>query len=209
MMTTETGTLTGTGKKAVGVRQLVQIAALSAVAAILMYLEIPLPFLAPDFYELDFSEVPVMVGTMAMGPAAGVSIELVKILLKLVLKGTQTMFVGELGNFIVGCALVLPAGLIYKWKRTRKSALIGMLTGTVIMAFIGAFVNAYLLLPAYAKAFHADLSAFVAMGAAIHSSIDSVLDFAALIVVPFNLFKGVMVSMITFLIYKRIRPLIK
>ena len=96
------------------VRTLVQVAMLGAVAGVLMNLEFPIPFLAPGFYQLDFSEVPVLVGTFAMGPAAGVLIELVKILLHLVTKGTTTAGVGDVANFLIGCAFILPAGLIYR-----------------------------------------------------------------------------------------------
>lgn len=91
-----------------------------ALAGVLMVFEIPLPFLAPSFYGLDISEVPVLVGTFALGPVAGAVIEVVKILVKLVLKPTSTGFVGELANLTFGCAMVIPAGLIYQFKKTRK-----------------------------------------------------------------------------------------
>ena len=92
-----------------------QVAMLGAVAGELMNLEFPIPFLAPSFYQLDFSEVPVMVGTFAMGPVAGILIELVKILVHLVTKGTMTAGVGDVANFLFGCAYVVPAGLIYRF----------------------------------------------------------------------------------------------
>ena len=112
-------------KEKFGVRALVNIGMLAAIAIILMLFEIPLPF-APSFYEIDFSEVPVMVGCFAMGPFAGALIEFVKILLNFVFTGTDTAGVGELANFIIGCSLCVPAGLIYRRKRTRTTALIGM-----------------------------------------------------------------------------------
>ena len=127
-MSTETKTLTNADAKIqpkLGVKALVQIGMLSAIAIILMMFEIPLPF-APTFYKIDLSEVPVLVGCFAMGPMAGVLVELVKILLNLVMTGTSTAGVGEIANFIIGCSFCVPAGLIYRKNRTRKSALIGM-----------------------------------------------------------------------------------
>ena len=139
-MSTETKTLTNADAKIqpkLGVKALVQIGMLSAIAVVLMMFDIPLPF-APTFYKIDLSEVPVLVGCFAMGPMAGVLVELVKILLNLVLTGTQTAGVGEIANFIIGCSFCVPAGLIYRRNRTRKSALIGMVTGTVLMIVIDA-----------------------------------------------------------------------
>ena len=124
-MSTETKTLTNANAKIqpkLGVKALVQIGMLSAIAVVLMMFDIPLPF-APTFYKIDLSEVPVLVGCFAMGPMAGVLVELVKILLNLVLTGTQTAGVGEIANFIIGCSFCVPAGLIYRRNRTRKSAL--------------------------------------------------------------------------------------
>ncbi len=112
-------------------------AMLAALSAVLMFFEFPLGFIAPSFYEFDFSEVPVLVGTFSMGPIAGVVIEFVKILVKFLIKGTSTGGVGELANFLIGCSFILPAGFIYKYKKTRVGAIVGMLTGTVAMAAIG------------------------------------------------------------------------
>ena len=102
-------------------RRLVQIAVLGAIAAVLMLFEFPLP-VAPPFYKFDFSEVPIMIGGFAMGPIAGVLIELIKVVINTLLNGTSTMFVGELGNLIIGCAMVVPAALIYKKLHSRKGA---------------------------------------------------------------------------------------
>ena len=136
-------------------RTIAQVAMLGAVAGVLMNLEFPIPFLAPSFYQLDFSEVPVMVGTFAMGPVAGILIELVKILVHLVTKGTMTAGVGDVANFLFGCAYVVPAGLIYRFrhKKSRVHAVAGMAVGTVLTAILACFVNAFVLLPAYGKAF--------------------------------------------------------
>ena len=132
-MTTETrATVTNQNPAGsrIGVRALVQIGMLSAIAVVLMLFEIPLPF-APSFYEIDFSEVPVLVGCFVMGPVAGAAIEFVKILLNFLINGTVTAGVGELGNFLIGCAFCVPAGIIYRKNSSRKGAIIGMVTGTL------------------------------------------------------------------------------
>lgn len=149
--------------KLLSVKNLVTIAVLSAVAAVLMYLEFPLWF-APPFYELDFSEIPVLVGAFSMGPAAGFIIEALKIVLKLLLKGSTTMGVGDWANLLIGCALVIPASLIYMKNRTKKGAILGLLVGTLTMAAVGCFLNAYVLLPTYAQAFEGAWHGFLVMG---------------------------------------------
>ena len=195
-------------KARTGVRTIVQAGMLGAIAVVLMLFEIPLPF-APSFYEIDFSEVPVMIGTFAIGPVAGAAIELVKILLNFIINGTTTAGVGEVANFLIGCALVVPAGIIYRRKRTRTGAIIGMAVGTVFMTLIGCLLNAYVLLPVYATAFQMPIDALVAMGTAVNGSIDSLFTFVAFAVAPFNLLKGVLVSLIVFLIYKKISPVFR
>ena len=195
-------------EKKMGVRAVVQIGMLAAVAVILMLFEIPLPF-APSFYKIDFSEVPVLVGCFAMGPVAGALIELVKILLNFVLTGTSTAGVGEIANFVIGCALCVPAGIIYRRNRTRKNALIGMATGTILMTVLGCFVNAYVLLPAYGAAFGMPVSKLVGLGTAVNPHITSLSTFVIFAVAPFNLIKGVAVSAIVFVIYKKISPVLR
>lgn len=168
-----------------------------------------MPFIAPSFYKMDLSEVPIMIGAFAMGPLAAAVIELIKILLNFVLNGTTTAGVGELGNFIMGCALVMPAGFIYKQAKTKKHAIIGMVTGIVCMAVASALVNGLLLLPAYGKAFGMPVDTFVEMGAAIIPAIHSLTTFCLFSVVPFNIIKGIVVSLITLVLYKHISRLLK
>ena len=210
-MSTETMTNTnmknGTKTK-MSVKMIAQIGMLGAIAVVLMLFEIPLPF-APSFYEIDFSEVPVLIGAFTMGPVAGALIELVKILINFIITGTDTAGVGELANFLIGCGLCIPASLIYRRVHTRKGAIVGMLTGTVVMAIVGCFLNAYVLLPAYAKAFQMPIDALVGMGTAVNGAINSLFTFVVFAVAPFNLLKGVLVSLIVFLIYKKISPILK
>ena len=190
-------------------RKLVEIWMLGGIATVLMLFEFPIPFIAPPFYELDFSEVPVLVGAFALGPMAGASIELVKILINLLINGTATAFVGEIGNYLLGCSFIIPAALIYKKRKTKKNALIAMVIGTIAMTVFGCFLNAYVLLPTYATAFGMPIDAIVGMGSAINANINDVMTFVIIAVAPFNIIKGIIVSVITLLIYKHISPILK
>lgn len=206
-MSTQTNTVTRTQAR-VGVRTTVRVGMLAAIAVVLMLFEIPLPF-APSFYEIDFSEVPVLVGAFAMGPVAGAAIELVKILLNFVITGTDTAGVGELANFIIGCSLCLPAAMIYKRKKTKKSAFIGLAAGSILMVIVGCVMNAYVMLPVYAKAFGMPLDALVQMGTVVNPNITSLSSFVMFAVAPFNLLKAVLVSLVVLIIYKKISPVFK
>src|SRR5699024_8474215 len=187
----------------------VQIGMLGAIALVLMFFEFPIPFIAPPFIKMDFSEIPVLVGTFAMGPLAGVLIELLKNLLNLVIHGTTTMGVGELSNFIIGCAFVVPAGLFYRKKKTRVNALKGMAAGTLLMAAMGCLTNAFIMFPLYSTLMGIPMDSFIAMGTAIHPAIDNMVSFVILRMVLFNLLKGIVISIITLLLYKRLRVLLK
>ncbi len=193
-------------KKLFHVRNVVLMGMLGAVGAVLMLFEFPLPFIAPSFYGLDLSEIPVLIGSFSMGPLAGAVIEAVKILVKLVLKPTSTGFVGEFANICIGCALVLPAGLIYKFKKTKKGAVIGMIVGTLCMTTVGAVLNAVVMLPFYSN--FMPLESIIEAGAAINPAISNVWTFVILAVAPFNLIKGALVSVVTALVYKRISVII-
>ena len=190
-------------------RKLVEIGMLGAIATVLMLFEFPIPFIAPPFYELDFSEVPVLVGAFALGPVAGATIELVKILINLLINGTATAFVGEIGNYLLGCSFIIPAALIYKKKKSKKTALAAMIVGTIVMTVFGCILNAYVLLPTYAAAFGMPIDAIIGMGSAINGNINDVMTFVIIAVAPFNIIKGVVVSVITLLIYKHISPILK
>lgn len=189
------------------VRSMAQVGMLAAVATVLMLFEFPLPFV-PSFYKLDISEIPVLLGTFAMGPVAGVMTECIKILLNFVINGTTTGGVGEIANFLIGCSLCVPAGLIYQKMHTKKGAVIGLAAGTVFMTLIGCVLNAYILLPTYAAAFGMPLDTIVQMGHALNPAIDGVATFVILAVAPFNLIKGILVSAILLLIYKKVSPVL-
>lgn len=180
----------------------------AAIAAVLHVLDFPLIVLAPEFYKLDFSEVPVLLCGFYLGPSATVVCEGVKILLKLILKSTSTAFVGDLANFVVGCSFVLPATILYHAHKSRHSAVIGLVVGTLSMTVFGSAFNAIYLLPKFAELYGMPLDAIIASGTAIRSGVNSVSTFVMLCVAPLNLVKGTVVSILTMLLYKRVaRPL--
>ncbi len=200
----------GTKEPIFNTRKVAMIGMFSAIAVILMLFEFPLPF-APGFYKLDFSELPILIGAFAFGPAAGVMMEFVKILLNLVFTGTTTAFVGELANFTVGCSFILPASIFYYFRKTKKNAIVACVVGTLILTVFGTAFNAVYLLPAFAELFHMPMDELIAMGAKVNPMVSegSVVSFVAACVAPLNLIKGSSVSIATLLIYKRISPILK
>ena len=189
-------------------RWICTVAICGAIASVLHILDFPLLFLAPEFYKLDFSELPVMLCGFYLGPTSAVACEAVKIVLKLLLKGTSTAFVGDFANFAVGCSLVLPAAIVYHTRKSRASALWGLLTGTVILTVFGSMFNAIYLLPKFSQLFGLPLDAIIGMGSRINGSITSLQTFVLLAVAPLNLIKGAAISLLTMLLYKKVaRPL--
>ncbi len=191
-------------------RKMAMIGMFSALSAILMLFEIPLPF-APSFYKLDFSELPILVGAYAFGPVAGVTMEFIKILLKLCIKGTTTAFVGDLANFAVGCSFILPASAIYLFKKTKISAIMACVVGTLILVIFGTAFNAVYLLPAFAALYGMPLDTILAMGSAVNPLMQegSIVSFVCVCVAPLNLIKGGSVSLVTMLVYKKLSPILK
>lgn len=190
-------------RKKMALSTLTKIALLAAVAGVLMLFEAPLWF-APSFYKLDLSELAVMVGALSMGPAAGAMIELIKILLNFVLNGTITGGVGEFANFLIGCSFVVPAAWIYRRQRNIKGMLLGMAAGIVCMVLLGSVINYYILLPVYATVFGQPLEFFIQMGNALNPAIVDLKTFILFAVAPFNLLKGIIISALTFLLYRKL-----
>jgi len=195
-------------KKMAPARRVSYIGIFSAIGAVLMYFEISLPF-APPFYQIDLSEVPVFICSFSLGPVAGVVCELLKIILKLLLKGTSTAFVGDFANFIIGCSFVLPATVIYHRFKSKKGALAGMAIGTASMTIFGSLFNAWYLLPTFSILYKMPLESIIGMGTAVNKYINNVSTLVLFAVVPFNLIKGILVTLLTFLLYKRIERLLK
>ncbi len=205
----------GIKEKTFTTRKIAMIGMFAAIATILMILEIYLPF-TPPFYKFDFSELPALVGGFAFGPVAGIMIEFCKILLKLVIKGTDTALVGELANFVVGCSFILPATSLYWLKKSKKSAIFSSIIGTLFMTSVGSAFNAFYLLPTFAAMFGWPLlpdgsgkPSIVGMGTEVNPYITDVPTLILYAVVPLNLLKGAAVSLITILIYKKLSPILK
>lgn len=187
------------------IRKLVMTALLSALATVLMFVSFSVPFV-PSFIKLDLSELPALIAAFSMGPLSGVAVCLVKNLVNLLF--TYSMGVGELCNFLLGVAFVLPAGLIYKKHNDRKGALIGALTGALTMGVISIFINYYLVYPVYAKLLM-PMDVILGMYQAINPKVSNLWQALCFFNAPFTFVKGLISVAITFLIYKRISPLIK
>ncbi len=185
-------------------RKIVMTAMFAAISSVLMFLNFNVPFM-PSFIKFDFSELPALLAAYSLGPTSGVLVCLVKNAVNL--PSTITGGVGELSNFLLGCAFVLPAGLIYKWERTRRSALLGAVIGTFSMATIGIFTNYFVVYPIYMKIMPIDV--IVGMYQAILPAVDGLLACLLVFNFPFTLLKGAVNAAIAFLVYKRISPFIK
>ncbi|AND83448.1 ECF transporter S component [Clostridium tyrobutyricum] len=189
------------------INRLVKVAVLSVIAFLLMFLEFAVPIF-PSFLKIDISDLPALIGTFALGPVAGISIEFLKNILHGIFAG-QTAFVGELANFIVGTVLVVTAGFIYKARKTKKSAVLGLISGTITMSIAAGLINYFVLLPLYQRAFNFPISQMVAIAGKINGNITDVWTLILLSIVPFNLIKGCMLTVITLLIYKKVSVILK
>lgn len=189
-------------------RKTAMIGMFSAIAGVLMTIELPVPF-APPFYGIDASELPVLLCGFAFGPVAGVLTEFLKIVIKLFFKPTSTAFVGELANFCVGCAMILPATIIYHIKKKKTTAIVASAVGTMTMTIFGTLFNAVYLLPTFAVMFGMPLDAIIGMGTEINANVTNVFTFVAFCVAPLNLLKGTGVSILTFVLYKPLSPILK
>ncbi len=187
--------------------KLIKVSVLSAMALILMFFEFPLPIF-PSFLKIDISDIPALLGAFAMGPFAGIVIELLKNLLYIVTKGSQTAFIGEFANFIVGATLVGTAGILYKRSKTRKNALTSIVLGVLVMSVVASLANYKVFLPLYESKLGFPISSMVAEGAKIFKGITDLKSFVAYSILPFNLFKGILIGIITFLAYKRLSPIL-
>jgi riboflavin transporter FmnP len=185
-------------------RKLVVTALLSAIGFVLMLLEFPLP-LTPTFIRMDLSDIPALIAAFAVGPLAGVTTELLKNVLHLIVGSTGG--IGELANFIVGTAMVLPAGIIYRRNKTRKTAIIGCLSGSLSMGVFAALANYFILLPLFSMFMPID--EIIAAFENIMPFIQTKFDIVAYNVLPFNILKGLVISAVTVIIYKKLSPILK
>ena len=187
------------------VRFITVTAMMSAISFVLMYFEFPIPIM-PAFIKFDFSDLPALIGTFAYGPLCGVIVCLIKNLLHLM--DSNSMLVGELSNFILGAAFVIPAGLIYKFKKTKKSALIGGITGAVFMGVFCVFSNYFIVYPVYYQVAMPE-EAILGMYQAILPSMKSILQSLIVFNLPFTVVKGLISVAITMLVYKPLSPILK
>lgn len=192
-------------KKRFSLRRVTVTAIMSAAAAVLMLLEFSVP-LVPSFLKFDFSDLPAVITSFALGPVWGVTVELIKNVINLA--KTQTGGVGELANFIIGVSLVLPAGLVYKLKKDRAGALIGSIAGAVFASAISIPVNIFITYPVYASLMGSE-EKILALYRAILPSVKTLSQAIIVFNTPFTLVKGAVNVLITFLLYKRLSPVIK
>jgi len=198
-------TLTQKNKKRI--HNITKIAILSAIAAILMLFEFPLPF-APFFYELNLSEVVILMGGFAMGPVAAALIELIKILINLIINGTSTAYIGEIANFLMGCSLVVPAALIYKYKKTFKGALAALGVGGLSLVVVSALLNYFVMIPAFSYFYHLPVEDIIAIGSEVNFFVKDLKSLVLFAVVPFNLVKGLVCAVLNLLLYKRVSKIL-
>lgn len=187
------------------VKDMVKISIMSALSFLIMLIEFPLPFM-PPFLKLDFSEIPALLIAFSMGPLGGVMVELLKNLLHLL--KTQTAGIGELANFVVGASLVVPVGLVYRWNKSRKGAYLALACGVIFMTIFASFFNYLVLLPLYAQVLGFPTEAIVTMGGQINGMIVDIKTLIAFGIAPFNLIKGVIISFVVIMIYKRVSPIL-
>lgn len=183
--------------------KLVVTAMLSAVAAVLMFLEFNVPIM-PGFIKLDISELPALLASFSLGPIYGVAVCLVKNLVNLT--HTSTGGVGELCNFLMGVTFVVPAGLVYRKLKSRKGALIGSLIGSVIMAVISVPLNYFITYPIYTL--FMPMEGIIGAYQLILPFVDNLLQCLLIFNMPFTFVKGMLVVLITFLIYKPLSPIL-
>lgn len=187
------------------VRQLTVTALMGAMSAVLMFIQLPVPMFMPSFIKFDLSELPALIASFAIGPLSGACVCLIKNIINLF--STSTGGVGELSNFILGCAFVVPAGLIYKAKKTKTTAIIGALSGSVFMALLSVVSNYFIVYPIYTNFMSMD--AIIGMYKALNPNVNSLMDALVMFNMPFTFVKGLTSTLLTLAVYKYISPILK
>ena len=195
-------------KKVLTTKNLTMIAMFSAISAVLMVFEIQLPF-SPSFIKFDFSDLPVMLGGFLIGPFAGGIIAFMKILLPFLLNGTTSFFVGDLSNLLLTLSFVLPASFIYQQKKTKKTAIQGLLVSIICTSLLAIIFNLFLIFPLYLKVLNLKMVDLINMIHVVNPLVKDVFTMIVFSLLPFNLFKYSIVSMITMLSYKKLSILFK
>lgn len=192
----------------ISVRTLAKISMLSVMAFILMFFDFRVPF-APSFMKVDISDLPSLIGGFALGPVPGILIVFLKNLLNIIFESSDTAYVGELSNFIVGSVFVSTAAMIYRNKKTFKRAIIALIVGVFAMTIFATGSNYFVVFPLYARVFGLPIEQMVSMGSAVNGLVTDYKTLMIFAVMPFNLLKGLIVSFVTLLIYKRVSPILK
>lgn len=193
--------------KKTGIKSVAVVAIMGAIGFILMVLEFPMPFLIPPFIKFDFSELPAIITAFALGPIQGIIVCLIKNLLHLFV--TTSAGVGELSNFILGAIFVGTAGIIYRYKKTRSSALIGSIVGALLMAVISVVSNYFVVYPAYVTLYGMPMEAIIGMYKALLPASDTLLKSLLIFNLPFTFAKGMIDAVICFAVYKKLSPILK
>ncbi len=187
--------------------KIAMIGMLSAIAFVLEALNFPIP-LMPSFIKLDFSELPALIASFSLGPVSGIAVCFIKNLFNLLMH-SDTGGVGELSNFLLGMMFVGTAGLVYKVKKGKKAALAGSVIGAVVMALFSIVSNYFLVYPFYMNVMGLPKEAILGMYQAINPNVETLMEALICFNVPFTFCKAMISVVITFLIYKRISPIIK
>ena len=190
-------------KQAISTSTMVKISILGVMSFILMFMNIPLPIF-PAFLKIDLADIPSVIGGFALGPVAGILIQFIKNILHFMFDNS-TGGVGEISNFIVGGSFVLVSSSIYHSMRTKKGAIIGSIVATIAMAIVGALSNYYIILPFYSNIM--PIEVIINMGTLVNSAIHDKLTLVLYGVIPFNIFKGILISVVTAMIYKKVTPI--
>lgn len=183
-------------------KKMVTLSILAAISVILMFFEIPLPFL-PPFLKLDFSAVPILIGGLSYGPLAAVIIVGIKDFVHLLL-GSSSLGVGQLADFLILGSFAFVTSFMYKKIHTKHSLVLSFSVGTIIMSLVGVITNYFILLPFYAKMYGMSIESIIEMSQKVNPAINSMQTYLLIGVLPFNLIKGILASVITYFLYKRL-----
>ena len=173
-----------------------------------MIIDFPI-FIAPSFYKLDLGDLPCLIGAFALGPIPALLIQVIKILLKMLIKPTSTAFIGELAAFIFSSTYCIVASIIYKNNRTKKGAVRAIIIGSVAMVLVSTLANYLFIIKAYASLYGMPIESIISLGSAIIPVVKDLFSFCLFCVLPFNVIKVVIVDVLTMLLYKHISPLLK
>jgi riboflavin transporter FmnP len=188
-------------------KNMILVAMMGAISMVLMMFDFSVPF-APSFLKMDISDLPVILATFMMGPMEGILTAVIKIALKLLIKGTETAFVGEIANIIGAVSYLLPAAAVYHFKKGKTGAVLALTVGTLVVSITSIFGNLYLTFPAFSKIYGLPMETIIAMGTAVNKNITDLFTMMLFAVFPFNLFKYGILSVLTFLVYKRLKHIL-